>query len=622
MTKVQDWREACANIFTSQNLTLGLVDQHGHPTSAFINETWGITYGACISECGSSQIVQAVRFTIFASSFTNWLLPWLAFTSQLPYQASGTGSNVMSGFIAVGSPALVTYSLALTILNRCWIRRIFSRLKRASQEVSDCAPLVKERVIAAGEFLKDAQQAPIRVSQNDGWLSSLIVLPGNQAFWDSMRKNLRKTRRGFSATLLAQVLWASLAYLLTVVSAAIGNFGDEVIGLQIASGSIWLWMLPVILGWIIVGCQCRDGAINSALHDDSDKTYRALPSANPFGDMVVMDKQRGLTSPCGLNLHDFEHPSWLGFAINGDEGREGPIYNYSRVFTWFQCATQIHGAFKEMLLNLCKSSSDRRKVNGSPWGKTGTKDSHDSDSLVGTSLEVAKYCGLTRNINAYPTWSEIPAEAWHNIVYASLIAIFVQWGTTGPAILIAYLTPTVGLGCRSGSFLFYGSAATFSWILIMSSSLFSHAAMLRSQAILTESQEGHDSEAISLNGGASILQKESRSDSGVSVEKLYRPSSNTSFLGALAICTLFSGKFIACLNAVWLVATNIMEYLGYFEMCWCATNALSTGTRGWTETFHNPTPSNYWVAGLLFSLFVCLGSMLFFWFASAESRKD
>lgn len=114
----------------------------------------------------------------------------------------------MSGVIAVGSPALITYSLALTILNRCWIRRIFSKLKRASQGVSELAPHIKERVDAAGEFLQDAQQAPIRVSQENDWLSSLIALPGNQTFWVAIRKDLRNTRRGFSAALLAQGMLA------------------------------------------------------------------------------------------------------------------------------------------------------------------------------------------------------------------------------------------------------------------------------------------------------------------------------------------------------------------------------------------------------------------------------
>lgn len=110
----------------------------------------------------------------------------------------------MSGLMAIGSPALITYSLSLTILNRYWIRRRLGRLKRPSQRVKYLAPHISGRVSAAMELLQDAQQAPLRVSQEDGWLSSLVVLRENQAFWKTVKRNLRITRRGLSASLFAQ----------------------------------------------------------------------------------------------------------------------------------------------------------------------------------------------------------------------------------------------------------------------------------------------------------------------------------------------------------------------------------------------------------------------------------
>jgi hypothetical protein len=110
----------------------------------------------------------------------------------------------MSGLLAVGSPALITYSLSLTILNRYWIRRQFAKLEEESQGVEELAPHLSTRIGAAGDLLQDAQQAPIRVSQEDGWLSSLIVLQANDQFWKGVKKDLRNTRRGFSASLFAQ----------------------------------------------------------------------------------------------------------------------------------------------------------------------------------------------------------------------------------------------------------------------------------------------------------------------------------------------------------------------------------------------------------------------------------
>ena len=53
------WLEACAETYTSQNLTLGLVDQFGNPMSTFTNETWGITQAACYAVCGPDKMYQA-----------------------------------------------------------------------------------------------------------------------------------------------------------------------------------------------------------------------------------------------------------------------------------------------------------------------------------------------------------------------------------------------------------------------------------------------------------------------------------------------------------------------------------------------------------------------------------
>ena len=221
----QSWSKACGYAFTSQNLTLGLVDQNGNLMSSLTNYTWGITQAACHAVCGRDKMYQvymyelqnilnfadALRyccqefdFTNFSTSLTNWLLPWLALSAQLPYEASGTGSNIMSGLLAIGSPALISYSLSLTILNRSWVRRKFVKFKKDSHGIKGRAPYINDRISAAGRLLCDAQQAPIRVSQQDGWLSSLIVLEGNQPFWEAVKKDLRNTRRGFTASLFAQ----------------------------------------------------------------------------------------------------------------------------------------------------------------------------------------------------------------------------------------------------------------------------------------------------------------------------------------------------------------------------------------------------------------------------------
>ncbi|KAJ7728642.1 hypothetical protein B0H16DRAFT_1211656, partial [Mycena metata] len=57
--------------------------------------------------------------------------------------------------------------------------------------------------------------------------------------------------------------------------------------------------------------------------------------------------------------------------------------------------------------------------------------------------------------------------------------VILQWGTTGAAVFVAYWTPSIGIGCRSGSYLIYGVAATLSWIILVLSHLLLHEAMRR-----------------------------------------------------------------------------------------------------------------------------------------------
>ena len=65
--------------------------------------------------------------------------------------------------------------------------------------------------------------------------------------------------------------------------------------------------------------------------------------------------------------------------------------------------------------------------------------------LNGTAAEAAAYAGLplSHALDAYPEFRDVPPDVWWHVIVAGCAAMFVQWGTSGSAILIAYLTPTV-----------------------------------------------------------------------------------------------------------------------------------------------------------------------------------
>lgn len=192
--------------------------------------------------------MQDFSFQTFSGAMTNYLLPWLALCAQLPYETGDNFSNVMSFFLAVGSPALATYSLWITILNRYWVRGKFHKLweRSRSLNVQRHYPAFSNRILAVQYLLQEAQQVPIRASQERGWLSSLIVSPENHLWWERLKSRLISTRRGFSPSLIAQILLALTAYVFTVIASFLADFGDPSTALQISSGSLWIWLVCTI----------------------------------------------------------------------------------------------------------------------------------------------------------------------------------------------------------------------------------------------------------------------------------------------------------------------------------------------------------------------------------------
>lgn len=233
---------------------------------------------------------------------------------------------------------------------------------------------------------------------------------------------------------------------------------------------------------------------------------------------------------------NLELPGWCGADIIGDERLEGPIFNYARVFTWWQLARTIESATATTLAALASGKTCKP---GSSWDST----KRPEKNLAGDLCTTAQYCGLDRDrapIMAYPEWSEIAAEVWKRIFVAALFAVFVQWGTTGPGILIAYYTPTRGIGCRSGGYALYGGFATLVWILLTASMFFSHAALLR-------------------------YQREHRNTPAIDFRKHNTRTWGHSALCGAAVLTRVLGKLIAALNAFWLVLSSLLEYTGVYD---------------------------------------------------------
>ena len=88
---------------------------------------WGISYESCTRICRPSA--EVFNWNGFSQSFVSCLLPWLALMAQLPFATNDQQSDFLVLILALGSPALIAYSLVLTILNVRTINRMFRELK-------------------------------------------------------------------------------------------------------------------------------------------------------------------------------------------------------------------------------------------------------------------------------------------------------------------------------------------------------------------------------------------------------------------------------------------------------------------------------------------------------------
>lgn len=148
-------------------------------------------------------------------------------------------------------------------------------------------------------------------------------------------------------------------------------------------------------------------------------------------------------------------------------------------------------------------------------------------------------------------------------------------------------TPTVGLGCQSGSYLIYGLASTVAWLALTLSACLSHLYSLRLEA----------------------------------AHHRHRPST---LLAALAVLTRLLGQLLASANAIFVVATSVLQFTGLLDNCWCNACIPSLGeAAGWVVLFASDAQTftaskNSWVGGLFMGIVVGGAASLWIFIARGD----
>jgi len=684
------------------------------------DDIWGINLSLCNRYCSRESFPMVFNYEMFLTRTTNYLLPWLALTAQLPYEAGDVIDNTMSFVMALGSPMLLTFSLMMTILNRRWLRNRVRSIRSGSN-----GSLLRARLHHVKRFLEAAQQVPLRLRPYPEWIASLLLLDVNDDWWANFSSRLDATRRKPTLSLVAQMLVAVTAWILTIIGSFGSSLGDHAEGLALSSSSLWTWLVPLILGWITVGTQSRPDDISEYsseaycgplesrslasrhqqkafkvldpknmdktkkeidyCHDPLETLLRCRPNQHPdihtrprqnstdgnrqsaiqpdsqgpiswirsafhpikivkrLGTLlrirqpsISFEPEIGLAEssdaskassngpsslrferaganrnpPATGDIGCFEsltHPdlSFFGFNIHGDGLKKGPAYNYARIYTWRHAANQLLKAMETVKENMDDETQQQQdqgqqyqqrydrpqQGNGQPGQQSETSNRkpppprpfntivfpQDDDLRAPDVRTLAVYCGLVEEtepgskesdlvpkakLEAYPDREDLDDRFPLQVIGAILVAAFLQWGTTSPAIIISILTDVKGLGCRSGGYLLYGLLSTGAFFCFLFSVVMTREAMLRVQKFEAQLCSGNPKH-IRAKGPGFLFH----------VCKI------------MSILLLLIGRVIVIANALWLVLTSLFELVGFYYNCWCESVYLVWRERAWVLLF-------------------------------------
>ncbi|KAJ7789093.1 hypothetical protein B0H14DRAFT_2945877 [Mycena olivaceomarginata] len=486
---------------------------NNHGQSVNVANATAMSYALCVQTCGTGPHFHS--WNVFSQRFGTWLLPFLALVSQLPFGANNRLDNFMSIMLNVGSPTLGAYSVILTLLNGRWVARRFSHISYPNAE-------------NAGRILNTLQQVPVKVATEQGLLASLIVLPDNDEWWSDLLVWLDiNYMYTWSFANVASIGWVVIAFSLTVVdtfSNVTNNSSPPLNSTGLTVAFAWLWLLPIVISWLQFGPRCDRVSLYRALRHVNRHAWLAMNTGGP-----VLAISRSNRRAVSLSIRDG--------TFGADEYRTPPVYNYARLFHWTAAVEAVHSGFSEA----ARRAGEHIPVEGTVWA-AGDGVEIKAENRRGSLENVSNYIG-EKDGHRFKVHG-ISSGVIFRILASSVFALLLTWGTVSAAMIIEYLTPTIGLSCRSGSYLMYASASTVVWIFLVISSVLSSVPHPRK-----------------------------------------RPR-----LARTAVFLRRSGKCLTAMNSAWIVLICIFQFLGVYDTCWCSGGVLSLGrARAYTIWILTPT---------------------------------
>ena len=223
-------------------------------------------------------------------------------------------------------------------------------------------------------------------------------------------------------------------------------------------GSLWLWLLPIVVGWLQFSPKCDSIRLHQAVDRANSIAYVADPTSRPI-------KASNFSRKRAINIARSELDE-----ARLDERSTPPIYNYARFLPWVKAVIVVSDAFDI----ICERDHHHDPVVlGTEWRD---RNSEGGDTL--TVLQVENY-SLPRPGSVYHRrghkWG-LDSSALSRMFIASSLALTLQWGTTGAALIIVWFSIPIGehivtyhqlsvaelslfllgLDCRAVSYIVYG----------------------------------------------------------------------------------------------------------------------------------------------------------------------
>lgn len=276
-----------------------------------------------------------------------------------------------------------------------------------------------------------------------------------------------------------QILGAFVVQLLAVIIFFDTSDDDNNIGtIGVTVNSLWTWMMPICLAWVWIGSQTSHSTIRDALQSASrhcftargelitgirdrtgDERRRIVQHGGEHFEMqslVGQPENDEANREVGTSLHEIPSTTSapifataglpdtrFNISIAGDAILPGPIHNYARLWTHMAVARELVKGFKAINYRLAgkRVTADgtevierKMAVSGLEWNKK------DFDAnFRGEPFDMALYIGMKHEGEYMPLYPSNGPTYIARMTMAAFVAFFVQWGTTGPAIVIAYL---------------------------------------------------------------------------------------------------------------------------------------------------------------------------------------